>query len=37
MIWFSVFEASAIDLDESLGGTLNETIAGAGPANLELL
>jgi glycine betaine transporter len=32
MIWFSVFGASAIDLDENLGGTLNETIAGAGPA-----
>ena len=32
MIWFSVFGASAIDLDENLGGTLNETIAGGGPA-----
>ncbi len=32
MIWFSVFEASATDFDENLGGTLNETIAGAGPA-----
>jgi glycine betaine transporter len=31
-IWFSVFGASAIDLDQNLGGTSNETIAGAGPA-----
>jgi glycine betaine transporter len=32
MIWFSVFGAAAIDLDQNLGGTLGETVTDAGPA-----
>jgi glycine betaine transporter len=32
MIWFSVFGAAAIDLDQNLGGMLGETVTDAGPA-----